>query len=173
MIGNLESDDDPATRHSELAEIMKPVTLDPADCELLRRHIEQIVEKHNIDWDEEEIDSLEAEANIGEGWFRSPIIEDELAYLIALHEIAHLVRRLPTEDEDGRVVFGKELAAWEWALKTARIQPSEEARDLVRAFFGSHADHDNQPSQEERRELEAMVPRGGDTLMKWREPLMP
>ncbi len=142
--------------------------LDPADAARLHSHVEALAAEHGFEWREEDVDLLGGEADFKEAWFRSPILVTEYDYLMALHELGHLVLDLQTFDEDGQVLYLNEADVWEWALDEALIRPGTAARGQIRHTIHTHDDGLALPVEIGRR-ISELAPPGGDEHMQWKD----
>jgi hypothetical protein len=140
--------------------------LSPADANRLRAHIDALAARHGLEWREEDIGWLDAEGGLGENWFKSPLMRNEFAYLAALHEIGHHVLGLPTDDENGQVLFANEADVWAWALAEAIIDPSKAARTQIRVCLTSYPEQ--APPADEVARLRSIAAEDGNTEMRWR-----
>jgi hypothetical protein len=114
--------------------------LESEHVDRLHDHVEALCAEHDLQWREQEMSWLAAEGALGESWFSSPTLRNDFHYLVALHEIGHHVLNLSSDDEEGAVLFGNEVAVWEWALATSVIDPSwvawEQARTCLETYPG-------------------------------------
>ncbi len=116
--------------------------LPATELEPLREHITRLTEGHKIEWDEKSMGFLDARGSFEDGpsWIATPLVDSELAYLVALHEIGHIVLRLDSfEDatDSGQPVrlYANEAAVWEWALDNSMIAPSTDAAEKIAVFL--------------------------------------
>lgn len=137
-----------------------------ADVEHLRTHITDVAHRHGLSWSEEEIVFLDAEGDIGDGWFVTPTIANEFDYLVAWHEAGHHVLKLPTFHADGATVdFDNEVAVWRWVVENALVEVSAAAWDACRLCLRSYPEQ--QPPMECAHEMRDMGPEP-DAQMRWR-----
>jgi hypothetical protein len=109
---------------------------------------------------------MDAEGDIGDGWFVSPPIRHEFDYFVGLHEAGHHALGLPTYADDGETVnFSNELAVWKWVREKSLVEVSEPAWTWCRWCLMSHSDQRApQDCVDEMRALDP-VP---DAEMRWR-----
>lgn len=136
------------------------------DATRLHEHVEALASERGLDWREKDVGWLEAEGALGEEWFESPLLRNEFAYLTAVHEIGHHVLGLPSDDENGNVLFGNEVDVWQWALEASIIDPSEGARAQIRLCLQSYPEQP--PPVEEVARLRIVAPEGGGSAMTWK-----
>jgi hypothetical protein len=109
------------------------------DLNSRRAHVQRLVTEHGIGWEEAAIPFLEAEGSIdpAERFIRTPIVDTEIAYFTALHEIGHVVLDLPSfgpgesDEEPERRLYSNEASVWEWALDEAEAPPSLDAAQTI------------------------------------------
>jgi hypothetical protein len=70
--------------------------LAPAAAERLHAHVAHLADELSVEWRREEVEFMDAEGDIGDGWFVSPPIRHEFDYFVGLHEAGHHALGLPT-----------------------------------------------------------------------------
>lgn len=121
--------------------------LSDPDRRRLDKHVKDLEAHHNLTWETPAICFIESEALLDESRFISPPIATEMDYWAALHEVGHLVERVPEAPE-------YELRAWDWAIGAALIKPSSEAAPWIQTMLDSHLGSATQ--QDKRRIMRAM-----------------
>lgn len=126
----------------------KPRKLSPRARALAWEHIYELGEKHQIKVHKAAKWTL-AEAHVGtrQVWV-PPRMDDAVAYLIALHELGHIVSDISREfckaarEAHVSAVIG-EAAAWAWAVQTAKREiigkrPPLKWFHYIGQLWGSH-----------------------------------
>lgn len=85
-------------------------------------HIAALCEEHGI---RRTVAEGRGRARVKERWIQHPPIRDEMAYFVALHEIGHICVGL----RESRLE--REAAAWEWALRSALVEPTYPTRQRI------------------------------------------
>ena len=100
-------------------------------------------------------------ARVKERVIKHPPLRSEMAYFVALHEIAHVVLGI-----DGMTRLEREAACWRWALEHAVVVPHYSTRQRICACLVRYL------SRAQERGWKIPAP-GSDywALMAWWEPL--
>lgn len=109
-----------------------------------RSTIDELLSTHNIEHVQQPMSPRDSygEWNDEGGTIFTPALGSELAYLVALHEIGHIVLRLPSHDPSPDApeavrLFTNEAAVWEWAIEHAPTAPSSDAELKILALLFS------------------------------------
>ncbi|HET7380956.1 MAG TPA: hypothetical protein VFJ24_13005 [Gaiellales bacterium] len=129
-------------RHEQLR-----LGLDGGRSAQLDEHIAALCARHAIDWS---VGGRGRAEVVGSGKrrryrIRTPPVRGQVSYLVALHEIGHLVG-------PGRsgTRLAKEAAAWHWALQTSNIEPTQATRRRIGAKLRSYVDWAERRQQRQR-----------------------
>lgn len=90
------------------------------DASALAAHVGQVCAERRITWSV--ASHYRGGASPSSRRIRTPAVRGQVSYLIALHEIAHVV--LPSEDG----LLRTEAACWRWALDHSLVEPTPRTR---------------------------------------------
>lgn len=117
----------------------------------LRGQVKVLVAEHGLEWDEVNRSWLCAEGDLSTRQFEAPLLDDDVAYWVTLHEIGHHVLGLPTFADDGvTVIFENEERAWVWALDMGRIPLSNKGALAIQGSLMSHGEQVPPPELDRR-----------------------
>jgi hypothetical protein len=128
---------------------------------------DRLVEQHNIVLNEAEVHWTCSSGGLDERDVTVSPIEGEMDYWAAVHEIGHIVLRLPTFV--GREpAYENEFRVWAWSLDNACITPSVlAARCMIRMLFTHTGEGHPAPTEDQVQRLRDRLPQD-DVPLNWR-----